>query len=93
MVRHQTECVWPVCGSEGNDIPFRLAGNECEIISSKGGVVLDDSGRDRSAHANIFTYTNGNVLICFRKAPSGTTDLIVNAGPSPISPILLPTRP
>ena len=34
-----------------------------------------------SAHANIFTYTNGNVLICFRKAPSGTTDLIVNAGP------------
>ena len=31
--------------------------------------------------ANTFTYTNGNVLLCFRKAPSGTTDLIVNAGP------------
>lgn len=34
-----------------------------------------------SACANNFTYTNGNVLICFRKDPSGTTDLIVNAGP------------
>jgi hypothetical protein len=34
-----------------------------------------------SACANTFTYTNGNVLICFRKDPSGTTDLIVNAGP------------
>lgn len=31
--------------------------------------------------ANTFAYTNGNVLICFRKDPSGTTDLIVNAGP------------
>jgi hypothetical protein len=31
--------------------------------------------------ANTFGYTNGNVLICFRKSPSGTTDLIVNAGP------------
>jgi hypothetical protein len=26
-----------------------------------------------SACANNFTYTNGNVLICFRKDPSGTT--------------------
>ena len=31
--------------------------------------------------ANTFGYTNGNVLICFRKTPSGTADLIVNAGP------------
>jgi hypothetical protein len=30
---------------------------------------------------NTFGYTNGNVLICFRKNPSGATDLIVNAGP------------
>jgi hypothetical protein len=34
-----------------------------------------------SARANTFAYTNGSVMICFRKSPSGTTDLIVNAGP------------
>jgi hypothetical protein len=34
-----------------------------------------------SVHANTFTYTNGNVLICFRQDLSGSKDLIVNAGP------------
>jgi len=33
------------------------------------------------ACANTFTYTNGTVLICFRKATTGATNLIVNAGP------------
>jgi hypothetical protein len=31
--------------------------------------------------ANTFGYTNGNVLICFRKAATGASDLVVNAGP------------
>ena len=31
--------------------------------------------------ANTFGYTNGNVLICFRKATTGATNLVVNAGP------------
>ena len=30
--------------------------------------------------ANTFAYANGDVLICFRKSPSGANDLIVNAG-------------
>jgi len=30
--------------------------------------------------AATFAYTNGNVLICFRRANTGPTDLIVNAG-------------
>jgi hypothetical protein len=32
-------------------------------------------------HANTFGYANGDVLICFRSAPFGSTDLIVDAGP------------
>ena len=31
--------------------------------------------------ANTFGYTNGNVMICFRLSPSGSKDLIVDAGP------------
>lgn len=31
--------------------------------------------------ANTFGYNNGDVLICFRKAATGASDLVVNAGP------------
>jgi hypothetical protein len=32
-------------------------------------------------YANSFNYTNGNVLVCFRRAATGGSDLVVNAGP------------
>jgi len=68
-------------------IPLDLPANEYKTICSEGGVVLRGSGHDRSVRGNTFAYTNGNVLICFRKAnPTtyaslGGNDLVVNAGP------------
>ena len=34
-----------------------------------------------SVQANTFSFTNGTVLICFRKSTTGATNLVVNAGP------------